>query len=58
VCPITDYVDTVMSNKPFCHNKPRKLAEYVELSKINKACNVHTTNTSRHICVTIVIAKQ
>jgi hypothetical protein len=25
---------------PFSHNKPLKLAEYVELSKINKAGNI------------------
>jgi len=41
---MSDFVDTMMSNFlrdiPFSHNKPLKLAEYVELSKINKAGNI------------------
>ena len=58
MCPITDIVDTVMSNilhdTPFSHNKALKLGEYVEFSKINKAGNVHRTITLRHVRVTIV----
>lgn len=56
MCPITGFVDTMMSNIlhdiPLSHNKPLKLAEYVELSKVNKAGNVHRTITLR--CVTVV----
>jgi len=58
VYPMSDFVDSMMSNIlcdiPFSHSKPLKLAEYVELSKINKAGNVCRTITLRHLCVTVV----
>jgi hypothetical protein len=47
-------MSNILHDIPFSHNQPLKLAEYVELSKINKAGSVRSTITLRRVCVTVV----
>jgi hypothetical protein len=47
-------MSNILCDIPFSHKLPLKLAEYLELSKINKAGSVHRTITLRRGCVNVV----